>query len=142
MKCLFVFGTRLNLSGNDFFKNKCDHRWKSGQRWKKNLWMGATFLKRPPTNLWYRALWSVGQKRKKGKKIFFVFLMINLNKLYFLVGHNYWKKIKKSDYQKCNHACIMHVLTAIIYTNMKQYVNYVYIPHLYNKYITHVYNKF
>ncbi len=22
------------------------------------------------------------------------------------------KKIKKSDYQKCNHACIMHVLTA------------------------------
>ena len=113
MKCFFVFGTRLNLSGNDFFKNKCDHRWKSGQRWKKNLWMGATFLKRPPTNLWYRALWSVGQKRKKGKKkFFFVFLMINLNKLYFLVGHNYWKKIKKSDYQKCNHACIMHVLTA------------------------------
>ncbi len=59
---------------------------------------------------------------KKEKKIFFVFLMINLNKLYFLVGHNYWKKNKKSDYQKCNHACIMHVLTATIYTHIKQYV--------------------
>ena len=48
-------------------------------------------------NLWYRPLWSVGEKRKKWKKkIFFVFLMINLNKLYFLVGHNYWKKIRLS----------------------------------------------
>jgi hypothetical protein len=73
--------------------------------------------------------WSKMQKKEKDNFIF-VLLMIYLNKFSLLLGHNYWKKIKKSDYQKCNHACIMHALTAIIYTNINQYVNYVYLPHL------------
>jgi len=42
----------------------------------------------------------VVKNAKKEKKNFFVLLMINLNKFLLLVGHNYWKKIKKSDYQK------------------------------------------
>jgi len=32
----------------------------------------------------------------------------------------------------------MHVLTAIIYTNIQQYVNYVYLSHLYNKYTVNI----
>ncbi len=31
--------------------------------------------------------------------------------IFFVSGSWLLKKNKKSDYQKCNHACIMHVLT-------------------------------
>jgi len=62
----------------------------------------------------------VVKNAKKEKKIFFVLLLINLTNSNYDPQTNFlcwWviiteKKIKKSDYQKCNHACIMHVLTA------------------------------
>ncbi len=77
---------------------QCIKPWNSTECQKIKSWISSSLV-------W----WSKMQKREK--KIFFVLLMINLNKFSLLVSHNYWeKKIKKSDYQKCNHACIMHVL--------------------------------
>jgi hypothetical protein len=113
MKCFFVFGTRLNLSGNDFFEKQVWSSLEVRAEMEKKSLDGRDFFKAPTHKSMISSSLVGGSKtQKRKKKIFFVFLIINLNKLYFLVGHNYWKKNKKSDYQKCNHACIMHFLTA------------------------------